>query len=743
MLWWEDFTHKRELLDSMEEQIVLSKDNKKVRYYNIPVSFDTETTSWKEKVTDNNGKTTQVKRACMYVWAFSVNGIRVYGRTWDEFRKTLFYLKQRLNLSRYQRLMIFVHNLAYDFQFFRHHVTIDSVFARKKRKPIKVLCEDKSFEFRCSYILSGLSLANVAKDLETPIRKLVGDLDYSLPRHSKTELTEKELRYLDYDVYILHHYISEEISRNNNDISRIPLTKTGYVRRYCREYIRKNSNWKSYRAMIKKEGATDPDLFILLNKAFAGGFTHANYSKVHYRPLLNVHSNDFASSYPAVMVCEKFPRGKFYKTQITSLDQFRKLTQSYACVFEIKLTDITPKSDHHVWSRHKCLLLDDEIIDNGRIVAAKSIITYMTDVDLKIFEMFYDCKIQSVGLFYWAKYDYLPKPLIECILKYYKDKTQLKGVENMVAEYFVAKGMINGIYGMMVTNPLNDEILYDDEDNWACEEPDIESTLQYVYNKNEKTFLSYQWGVWVTAHARYNLLSQVFQIGEDAIYCDTDSVKYQHREKYITLFENYNQATAEKMRKVCEHYDIDFESTQPEDRKGNKHPLGAWTYEGKYEQFRTLGAKRYCYSIINDKNEWEFHITVSGLPNVTEEEYEDEEGNIRKRKLKYCPTQYILDHGDFDYFRDEMVIPADYSRRTTMTYIDKPFKTTLVDYKGVECEVEELSGIHAEKSSYKMSFSDEFASYLLNQENGLTVRRKKRAELAVNPFDIGVGVPLS
>ena len=43
---------------------------------------------------------------------------------------------------------------------------------------------------------------------------------------------------------------------------------------------------------------------------------------------------------------------------------------------------------------------------------------------------------------------------------------------------------------------------------------------------NKKAFLCYQWGVWVTAWARYRLEEGLKIAGEKAVYCDTDSVKY-------------------------------------------------------------------------------------------------------------------------------------------------------------------------------------------------------------------------
>ena len=734
MIAWDEFTKKPELLNDMRNKIILSKGKNKIRYYNVPVSFDIETSSWYEENGDE-----KIKRAAMYIWAMSIDGIRIYGRTWEDFRKTLFYLQNQLELNQYQRLMIFIHNLSYEFQFLIGQVQISQVFARKRRHPIKCLIQNKCFELRCSYFLSGLSLQKVAADLQTPIRKKIGDLDYTILRHWKTPLTETEMKYVEYDVLILHYFIKEEIEKNNKDISQIPLTKTGYVRKYCRDYIKKTTNWKAYREMIKKEAASDPDLFIILNKAFAGGYTHANFTKIQDIPLSNVHSIDFASSYPAVMVAEKYPRGRFKQSKITTKEQFYKFVERKACVFEIRLQNVYSKSDHHIWSKSKCVMIEDGIFDNGRIDYCTDMMTYMTDVDFKIFSLFYEFDLVQIGAFYWTNYDYLPKPIIECVLNYYKDKTELKGLENKIAEYFVAKGMVNGIYGMMVTNPLNDEIIFD-EDEWNLERPDMKEALERVYLKNPNTFLSYQWGVWITAHARYNLLSQLWLMGDDAIYCDTDSIKLQNYEKYKDVIEEYNKNVTDKIRKTLEHFDIPFELSQPEDIENKVHPLGVWDYEGKYEQFKTLGAKRYCYTKVNKKGEVEFHITVSGIPNVTEEEYEDENGEIKMRKIEFCPTAYIESHGEFDFFRDEMVIPAEYSRRLVHTYREDPFEMEVEDYLGNKAVVSEKCYIHMERTKYKMSFSEDFANYLIGENDEITVKRIKRDELAINPWQVGVKI---
>ena len=49
------------------------------------------------------------------------------------------------------------------------------------------------------------------------------------------------------------------------------------------------------------------------------------------------------------------------------------------------------------------------------------------------------------------------------------------------------------------------------------------------YNSNFNRFLFYAWGVWVTAHARNNLLQNLIKFDEYIVYTDTDSLKLRER----------------------------------------------------------------------------------------------------------------------------------------------------------------------------------------------------------------------
>ena len=112
----------------------------------------------------------------------------------------------------------------------------DEVFAVKERRPVHASLPE-GIEFKCSYILSNYSLAYIGAKLlrKYPVEKAVGDLDYSLLRHSGTGLTTEEIWYSVKDVQVVSSYIQEKIE-NEGGINNIPLTNTGYVRRYCREF---------------------------------------------------------------------------------------------------------------------------------------------------------------------------------------------------------------------------------------------------------------------------------------------------------------------------------------------------------------------------------------------------------------------------------------------------------------------------------------------------------------------------
>lgn len=696
-------------------------NNKGIYYYNIPCAFDIETTSF---YVDENGEVIDYaekmkrkqlipdynpeKRAIMYVWQFGINGNVIIGRTWEEFFTMLDKIAELLRLDENKRLMVFVHNLAYEFQFMCKWVNWYKIFSIDLRKPIYAITEN-FIEFRCSYLLSGYSLANLGNQLlKYKVKKLVGDLDYSLMRNSETELTEQEIAYCVNDVRVVMAYIQEKIE-NEHGLTSLPITKTGYVRQFCKKnclYLpnshKRNMN---YFRRIHELTISNMNEFNLLQRAFAGGFTHAN---AYYTGeiLENVASYDFTSSYPYVMVSEMFPMSRGVKVDIKSKEEFELYMNDYLCVFDVCFENIMCKeTNDNPISVSKCFKKVNVVENNGRVVCADMICTSITNIDYNIISMFYSWDSITISNFYVYTKNYLPTELVKCILDLYEKKTVLKNVEGKEIEYLKSKEMINSVYGMSVTNPLRDEYVFNGDEWGTIESNPVELfDMLEQHNESKNRFLYYIWGIFVTAYARRNLFTGIHAVQDDYVYSDTDSIKLLNHEKHKAYFDSYNKIVEIKLKKACEYHKIDFEKVQPKTKEGKVKRLGVWDFEGVYTHFKTLGAKRYMveeeHALRIDGEYYPISITVSGV-----------------NKFKAVP--YLLNDlagGDvmtaFEKFNDGLHVPPEKSGKNLHTYIDEPKQGYLTDYKGHTAFYMELSSVHLEPTSYDLSLAKLYTDYL-------------------------------
>lgn len=680
-VYWTDFEFNKNI------KFVKKLGKEKISYLNIPVSLDIETSSFY-----NNKQ----KVGLPYIWQICIEESTVYGRTFEELLKFLDRLKAYFNININNRIIIYIHNLSYEFQFINPYFKWNKVFSIDERKPLFGITED-GIEYRCSYLLSGYSLEKLADQLhEHEIKKLVGNLDYNIIRTPLTKLTDEELEYCFNDVRIVCAYIQECINTEGN-IAKIPLTKTGYVRRYCRNacfYVDNSHRGKENNIKIKKYQKLinrlwlEPVEYALLKQAFMGGFTHASNTKAN-KIIKNVKSYDFASSYPAVMVMEKFPMGKGREIEVENFSEsdLYWYMARYCCLITLKLYDLEEAIYYeHPLSSSKCHDLKDCLEDNGRVISLKEATITITEQDFYILKKFYNFDYELINLVIYQK-DYLPKDLVLAILKLYSDKTSLKGIQEKIVEYLVSKGMLNATYGMAVTDIVRDEINFITD--WTVDPPDLEEQIK-KYNHDKKRFLSYPWGVWVTAYARKNLFNGIVECGEDYIYADTDSIKLINYIKHDAWFQKYNEKLRERLQQIATEREIDFELFEPKTIKGIKKLIGVWEDEGVYDRFKTLGAKRYLTQ-AGDK----YKLTVAGV-------------NSEKA------LEYLLTLGDpFDYFCNEMLIPAEYTGKLTHTYIDEPRIGTIYDYKGVRYDYNVPRCIHLEPATFELSMTQTYLDYIL------------------------------
>ena len=699
--------------DEIEEMIELSmSDVRKVtkrrhkktsiHYYNCPCAFDIETTSF---IDSNNEKS-----ATMYVWMLGINGLCMIGRTWEEFIDVINVIVEILQLDENNRVVIGIHNLGYEFQFIRHYFVWENVFSVDIRKPVYAITKN-GIEFRDTLILSGYKLETVGKNLHTyKVKKMIGDLDYSKIRNCKTKLSEKEKVYCINDIKIVMAYIQECID-TESDITKIPLTKTGYIRRYvknaCFGLDITEKNYKKWDYMELIQSLTlDPEEYRMLKRAFCGGFTHASpfYSG---KICENVMSMELTTSYPTQLCLPKFPMSKGEIHNISSKKDFEESLKLYCCLFDIEIENLQSKFMYDAYiSRSRCIQCDNPIISNGRVVSADRIVMTLTEQDYNIIKNVYTWDKIKIGKMYRYKRGYLPRDFVRSVLELYKSKTELKGLEGndkngvpYSVTYLNRKEMLNACFGMTVTDIVRDDIIY--QDDWKEETPDLNESIE-KYNSNKGRFLFYPWGVWTTACARTSVWSAIFNLKDDYIYSDTDSVKFKNPEKHMEYFEKYNRIITEQLNETCKHFGFPEDYVHPKNNKGEEKQLGIWDFDGLYQKFKTLGAKRYILQYSNDHKNGEsagdYSLTVSGLN--------------KKITLPYLLKKYGAKI--FEAFSDGLYIPNGYTGKNTHTYIDDVQSGTLKDYQGNVARYNEYSSIHLGSSDYSLSISQEYINFLLN-----------------------------
>jgi len=660
-------------------------------HLNTAVAFDTEATTFFTKdgetinATEYSEKNGEERRdyepgACTYVWMFGLCGLVCYGRTLEEFvafteELTEFFRKE--NDGCYLTLVVYVHNLAYDFAFFHKYFKFEKVFSLERRKPLTAKTE-RCLEFRCSYLLTGVSLEKLAeKCTKYHASKMVGDLDYNQIRHPGTPLDTTELKYCENDVRVIMNYITEQIEKEGK-ITRIPLTKTGYVRRECRE---KCMTDPAYVRMIKRL-KLDPKEYEMLKQAFAGGFTHAN--PWHREEVCeNVQSMDFTSSYPAVMVSEYFPMSSARRIDVEDMtaQEFRTYLRTMCCLMTVEFDKIESRFqfEHYISkSRTDEKALRNAIVDNGRIVEAECVCMTITEKDLEVIKYNYKITGMRVTAMYVYKRGYLPTNLVQCVLRFYQGKTTLKGVKGQEEEYQLLKEYVNSVYGMMVTDIVRDDIIY--ADDWQeNQKPDLATKIE-KYNRNKKRFTFYPWGVWITSHARFNLWTGIFALGPDYIYSDTDSVKYMNPENHAEYFKEYNKKVEEKMLEAMKWHQIDAKAWRPTTIKGEEKPLGFWDFDGSYARFKTLGAKKY---MVEDKA-GKIGITVAGVGKKSGAEF-----------FQKCADP-------FKAFETGTVIGPKDCGKLLHQYIIGETETDLTDYLGNVYHVKQRDGVALSPIGYEI-----------------------------------------
>lgn len=640
-------------------------------YNDVIIMLDTETS--KKRATEYKTDTHGVKKPIAYpnhvvaftvsIRAFETNIVTLYGHKPSELAECIEKIHD--NMQGLNTIM-YIHNLAYDWVFIRKFLFVKMGYPikqlnTKSHYPISISFKN-GIELRDSLILFQRSLDKAGKDFNVEHQKANGKWDYDKFRNQDEDFTSDELEYIEHDTLCGVECIDALKHQLNKKIYAMPYTSTGIPR----EEVRKRASENRGRDNFLKQ-CLSLDQYRKCEAVYHGGYTHAN------RHLVNqtlgskdnlVQCYDFSSSYPFVLLSEKYPSSKFAPFKDCDVDTIIRNSQNYAFMVKFIAVNIRLKNDSvqmPALQFSKCVKSVNAICDNGRILRASLAVIYLNEMDIQVIAEQYCWDKHICCEVEFTHKDYLPRWFTDYIYECYRNKCTFKGGDAVA--YAIAKSKVNALYGMTVQKPIKDDICEDyGTGEYTVSEPDYEE-LYGKYLEKRTSVLPYQWGTWCTSYAFYNL-HQLGKCVNTWIYSDTDScygIGWN-----IDKVTEYNNKCKEKL--LNNGYSAVLHNNK-------EYWLGVAEHEpikDDYYEYRVMGAKRYCGRNLEDN---ELHITVAGVPKkgsiclndnienftkgmifsgtVTNKKthiyiyaddiYTDENGNETGDSIDLSPCDYLLD----------------------------------------------------------------------------------------------------
>lgn len=562
-----------------------------LRYADCFIMADTETS--KSLRRDDN----HVCAWTISIRAYGLNIVTIYGTRPTEFVSTLSKIKDTIECD---RLLLYFHNLSYDWVFLRRFLIREfgepeHQLNTKPYYPIFIQWKN-GIEIRDSLILAQRSLEKWADDMDVEHKKAVGKWDYDAIRQQGCTFTADELEYIEHDTLAGVECLDKMMHNLHKHIYSMPYTATGIPRNEVRKRGREHRAHDRYlkQAMTWEQQKNAQD------NVYHGGYTHGNRHAVGWI-WEDVSAYDFASSYPYVLLSERFPAGKFMPIGNQSAAHILKYSENNAYIFKLIMTKVELKDgvDMPVLQYSKCVSTVNAFLDNGRVLAADYIEIWLTSEDLSLIVNQYDCAKSICVNVQVTRKEYLPKWFTDYVYECFRDKTMLKGGDPVA--YTIAKAKLNSLYGMCCQKPVRDLIVEDYEtgEYTISDQADEEEYNKFVHRYT--SILPYQIGIWCTAYAMRNL----FTLGRCAgywLYSDTDSCYGQEWD--TAAVEAYNESCKKKLIK---------NGYGPVMHNGRAYWPGIAEFDGHYKEFKFLGAKRYAVR----KDDGSLKITVAGVPKST------------------------------------------------------------------------------------------------------------------------------
>lgn len=523
----------------------------------------------------------------VYIWQFSIGNYIFLCRDIKSVVRFVTELSNMVKvLHKNATAIIFIANIKFEWSYFEGLFAdyVTDIFAKSKND----ICSFTLFgnlKFTECLGVFGTSLENLAKTY-TKTKKRKGDLNYDLIRNSGTHLSRKELLYCINDVAILSELLSVAHEMYTSKGFKIPLTQTGIVRQEVKHSMlsRKGSKERLIHE-VKELIGTQTEYTTFREYLYSGGLTHSNYKYVGITltspdntPV--VKCKDLTSAYPWAMNSFSFPAGKLIHT-----GNIRETLSHTHYILKLTFSNIHSKSTHSTISEHKCIYLENPVIDNGRVLMADRLTIWVNEIDLHNIKLIYDYdKADSTidDMYYFTSTKRCNSSMLNVMNKWYIRKTVLKPLtkdshandpdyESNCKEYMRLKQLINSCYGMLVTS------LYFENQVWKNNKITTESVS---YDDANKTIFNPYVGYWVTARVRQRLIEVIAKYPDSIVQYDTDSLYYLPSPEIENEFNQINDNIYTQITRHC--------------REKELHDLGQWDDDGDYVEFCGYGSKRYC-----------------------------------------------------------------------------------------------------------------------------------------------------
>lgn len=612
---------------------------KRKTYNNCFIMADTETSRKKLKnskqisvlPSGHKARENHVVAWTISIRAFDMNIVTLYGHKPSTFCSTLHKIHDQMMGD---VTIVYFHNYSYDYSFLRRFLFKEFGYPNKSLN-IKAhyplfMKFDCGIEIRDSLILAQKSLEKWAADMGVEHQKAVGKWNYTKFRSQNYKFSKNELQYIENDTLAGVECLNKLMHMLNKKVYSMPYTSTGIIREEIVKIGLENGARELFLSCVPTY-----EQYVKLTKLFHGGFTHANRFYIDEFLKMLVQCFDFTSSYPFVMLTEKYPMEKFHSMGDCKLKDILQDSKDTAYMFKLIMYKVELKEHDHVMPAlqySKCVECVNPVIDNGRILSADYVEIYLNEIDASVIADQYKAESHICTEVEYAHKDYLPRWFTDYIFELFRKKCELSFDEKDEIDYRLQKGKVNGCYGMTVQKSIADLIVEDfNTFEYKIDRPedDAEYNKQLhkeyeKYIKKKRHILLYPWGVWVTSYAFRNVheLNKCVKPEEEGgllLYNDTDSAYASGWD--LDKIAAYNANCLNKLR-ANNYGSITL--------RGKTFTLGIAEHKplkDDYTEFKILGAKRYAGRCKADNK---IHITVAGVPKKGAECLNDDLYNFTK-----------------------------------------------------------------------------------------------------------------